>query len=106
MITGFDTIKIGLQCFDLTMADLRHKSRILPLVEARMAIAMVLRYRFGWSYPKIGFVFRRHHSCVIHYDRTAWGRIDVMEMVQVLNNAIDKRENLTHKGRADLVEVE
>ena len=51
--------------FDVTMAQLTGRSRLTKYVLARKWCYRQLR-RGGWSYPKIGRLFGRHHSTVLY----------------------------------------
>ena len=51
--------------FDVTMAQLTGRSRLTKYVLARKWCYRQLR-RGGWSYARIGRVFGRHHTTVLH----------------------------------------
>ena len=51
----------------ITMADIKSRSRLAPIVQARGDCMRRLRFDKGWTYPRIGRYFGLDHTTVQHH---------------------------------------
>lgn len=66
-----------------TADDLRGPSRRAPIVRARHTAMYALREHTDLSYPKIGRLFNRHHTSVLH-------AVDRIEGARRINRTLDQ----------------
>lgn len=69
--------------YDVTLEDLRSRSRRAALVRARHAAMYAVRQHTDLSYPAIGRFFNRHHTAVMH-------AVDRMEGARRVNRHLDQ----------------
>ena len=75
---------------NITLEQLKSKSRKIDTVEKRMIAAYFLRNKVGMTFIQVGNYLHKNHASIIHYIKLTERFIDVYPHIKKLYNEADK----------------
>ena len=87
--------QLAVDFFGVTLADVKSTSRITPVVRARNVIMFLYREAFGYSYPQVGSMLKKHHTTAVYAVTRIWSLIgsdlEIRRAVQSIWTELEER---------------